>query len=66
MARPVSVTRPWVAMLLECPRPLHRAMKIAAAADQVKLQELCFMAFEELLQRRGMWPQEGTEPVSQA
>jgi hypothetical protein len=57
-ARPVRVPRPWVAMLLECPRDLHCAMKIIAAEDQVKLQELCFMAFEKLLRRRGVHPAE--------
>jgi hypothetical protein len=43
-------------MLLECPQALHRGMKIAAAEEQLTWQEVCFVAFEEFLQRRGMWP----------
>jgi len=52
-------------MLLECPQALHRSMKIAAAEEQVHLQQMCFVAFEEFLERRGVWPQAVADVVNQ-
>ena len=65
MPRPIKVPRAWVAMLLECPQALHRSMKIAAAEEQVHLQQMCFVAFEEFLERRGVWPQAVADVVNQ-
>ena len=53
MAPPIAHTKPYVGILLEAPTPLHRRLKLAAAAEGVTLKHLCFLAFEHYLQHRG-------------
>ena len=63
MAPPVTSMKPWVGILLECPRPLHRRMKMAAADAGLTLQAACFVAFEEFLRHRDLPPTEEAMPV---
>jgi hypothetical protein len=64
MAPPMTSTKPWLGMLLERPRPLHRRMNIAAADAGLTLQAACFVAFEKFLRCRGSSLTEEATPVT--
>jgi len=53
------INKPKVWILLECPEPLHHAIKIAAATEQLTLRSMCLKAFQECVTRRGLL-KEGT------
>jgi hypothetical protein len=54
------MAREWTYALLEVPKPLNQALKIAAIQEGVTLHSVCLSAFEAFLKSRGV-PVEATE-----
>jgi hypothetical protein len=48
------MARSWVYALLEVPRPLNQALKIAAIREGLTLHNACLVAFREFLAHRGV------------